>query len=99
MALTSRFQHIWYLTIGSRVFVRMSRFEARERPERDVRIAREAAENNTSFLSALQISQVLHFLTYIQLKMKQFRFCELLHEKSFKWERMERSFLIYIFAV
>ena len=51
------------LTIGSYVSVHSSRYEARGKfgeHERCVRVARGVAESNSSFLSALQTSQVLH---------------------------------------
>ena len=50
-------------TIGSYVSVRSSRYEAREKSgehERCVKVARGVAESNSSFLSALQTSRVLH---------------------------------------
>ena len=59
-----------YLTIGSYVCVRSSRYEARGKfgeQERCVRVARGVAESNSSFLSALQISQVLHVSMNAQL--------------------------------
>ena len=49
------------LTIDSYVSVRSSRYEARGKfgeHERCVRVARGVAESNSSFLSALQTSQV-----------------------------------------
>ena len=49
----------------------MSRYWARgkfEEHERGIRIARGAAESNSSLLSALQTSQVLNISTYVQLK-------------------------------
>ena len=60
-----------YLTISSCVSVRMSRYWACGRfgeHERGVRVARGAAECNSSLLSALQTSQVLNILTYAQLQ-------------------------------
>ena len=51
----------FYLTIGSYNSVRSSRYEARRKfgeHERCVRVARGVAESNSSFLSALQTSQV-----------------------------------------
>ena len=59
------------LTILSCVSVRMSRYWAREKfreHKRCVRVARGAAESNSSLLSALQTSQVLSMWTYAQLK-------------------------------
>ena len=58
------------LTIGSYVSVRSSRYEARGKfgeHERCVRVARGVAESNSSFLSALQTSQVLHISMNAQL--------------------------------
>ena len=58
------------LTIGSHVSVRSSRYEARGKfgeHERCVRVARGVAESNSSFLSALQTSQVLHISMNAQL--------------------------------
>ena len=52
-----------YLTIGSYVSLRSSRYEARGKfgeHERCERVARGVAESNSSFLSALQTSRVLH---------------------------------------
>ena len=49
----------------------MSRYWALEKfgeHERGVRVARGAAESNSSLLSALQTSQVLNISTYAQLK-------------------------------
>ena len=60
----------WDLTIGSYVSVRSSRYEARGKfgeHERCVRVARGVAESNSSFLSALQTSQVLHISMNAQL--------------------------------
>ena len=57
-------------TIGSYVSVRSSRYEARGKfgeHERCVRVARGVAESNSSFLSALQTSQVLHISMNAQL--------------------------------
>ena len=57
------------LTIGSYVSVRPSRYEARGKfgeHERCV-FARGVAESNSSFLSALQTSQVLHISMNAQL--------------------------------
>ena len=48
--------YAWYLTIGSYVSVRSSRYEARGKfgeHERCVRVARGVAESNSSFSSAL----------------------------------------------
>ena len=59
------------LTISSCVSVRMSRYWARGKfgeHERGVRVARGAAECNSSLLSALQTSQVLNISTYALLK-------------------------------
>ena len=58
------------LTIGSYVSLRSSRYEARgkfEEHERQVRVAQGVAESNSSFLSALQTSQVLHISINTQL--------------------------------
>ena len=58
------------LTIGSHVSVRSSRCEARRyfgEHERCARVAQGVAEGNSSFLSALQTSQVLHILMNAQL--------------------------------
>ena len=58
------------LTIGSYVSMRSSRYEARGKfgeHERCVRVARGKAESNSSFLSALQTSQVLHISMNTQL--------------------------------
>ena len=57
-------------TIGSYVSVRSSRYEARGKfgeHERCVKVARGVAESNSSFLSALQTSQVLHISMNAQL--------------------------------
>ena len=59
------------LTISSCISVRMSRYLARGKfgeHERGVRVARGAAESNSSLLSAVQTSQVLNISTYAQLK-------------------------------
>ena len=59
-----------YLTIGSYISVRSSRYEARGKfgeHERCVRVARGVAESNSSFLSALQTSRVLHISMNAQL--------------------------------
>ena len=59
------------LTISSCVSVRMSRYWARGKfgeHERGVRVARGAAECNSSLLIALQTSQVLIISTYAQLQ-------------------------------
>ena len=51
------------LTIGSYISVRSSGYEARRKfgeHERCIRVARGIAKSNSSFLSALQTSQVLH---------------------------------------
>ena len=56
-------QSALHLTIGSYVSVRSSRYEARGKfgeDERCVRVSRGVAESNSSLLSALQTSQVLH---------------------------------------
>ena len=61
---------ILQLTIGSYVSVRSSRYEARGKfgeHERCVRVARGVAESNSSFLSALQTSRVLHISMNAQL--------------------------------
>ena len=58
------------LTIGSFVSVRSSRYEACGKfgeHERCVRVAQGIAESNSSSLSALQTSQVLHVLMNAQL--------------------------------
>ena len=60
-----------YLTISSCVSVRMSRYWARGKfgeHERGVRVARGAAECNSSLFSAFQTSQVLNTSTYAQLQ-------------------------------
>ena len=59
-----------YKTIGSYISVRSSRYEARRKfgeHERCVRVALGIAKSNSSFLSALQTSQVLHILMNAQL--------------------------------
>ena len=59
------------LTISSCVSVRMSRYLARGKfgeHGRGVRVARDAAECNSSLLRALQTSQVLNISTYALLK-------------------------------
>ena len=64
------FDAILLLTIGSYVSVRSLRYEARGKfgeHERCVRVARGVAESNSSFLSALQTSQVLHISMNAQL--------------------------------
>ena len=64
---------IW-LTIGSYVSVHLSRYEACEKfgeDERCVRIAWGVAEINSSFLSALQTSQVLYISMNAQLTYKR----------------------------
>ena len=61
---------IYHLTIGSYVSVRSSRYEARGKfgeHERCVRVALGYASSNSSFLSALQTSQVLHISMNAQL--------------------------------
>ena len=58
------------LTIGSFVSVHSSRYEACGKfgeHERCVRVAQGIAESNSSSLSALQTSQVLHVLMNAQL--------------------------------
>ena len=58
------------LTIGSFVSVHLSRYEACGKfgeHERCVSVARVIAESNSSSLSALQTSQVLHVLMNAQL--------------------------------
>ena len=58
------------LTIGSYVSVRSSRYEAHGKfgeHERCIRVAQGVAKSNSSFLSALQTSQVLHILMKTQL--------------------------------
>ena len=62
------------LTIGSYVSMYSSRYEARRKfreHERCVRVARGIAKSNSSFLSALQISQVLHISMNTQLTYEQ----------------------------
>ena len=62
------------LTIGSFVSVRSSRYEACGKfgeHERCVRVAQGIAESNSSSLSALQTSQVLHILMNAQLTYEQ----------------------------
>ena len=59
------------LKIGSYVSVRSSRYEACRKfgeHERCIRVAQGIAESNSSFLSALQTSQVLHISMNTQLK-------------------------------
>ena len=59
-----------HLTIGSYVSVFSSRYEAHGKfgeHERCVRVAQGVAESNSSFLSALQTSQVLHISMNAQL--------------------------------
>ena len=61
------------LAIGSHVSVRSSRYEARLKfgeHERYARVARGVAESNSSFLSALQTSRVLHISLIAQLTYK-----------------------------
>ena len=58
------------VSISSYVSVCSSRYEARGKfgaNERYVRVARGVAESNSSFLSALQTSQVLHISMNAQL--------------------------------
>ena len=58
------------LTIGSYISVRSSRYEVRRKfgeHERYIRVARGIAKSNSSFLSALQTSQVLHISMNAQL--------------------------------
>ena len=58
------------LTIGSYVSLRSSRYEARGKfgeHIRYVRVAWGVAESNSSFLSALQTTQVLHISMNAQL--------------------------------
>ena len=65
-----RMVFIIQLTIGCYVSVRSSRYEALGKfgeHERCVRVARGVAESNSSFLSALQTSQVLHISMNAQL--------------------------------
>ena len=60
----------FYLTIGSYVSVRSSKYEARVQfgeHERYVRVARRVVESNSSFLRALQTSQVFHISMNAQL--------------------------------
>ena len=59
-----------HLTIDSYVSVRSLRYEAHGKfweHERWVRVAQGIAESNSSFLSALQTSQVLHISMNAQL--------------------------------
>ena len=59
-----------HLTIDPYVNVRSSRYEARGKfgeRERCVRVARGIAESKSSFLSALQTSQVLHISMNAQM--------------------------------
>ena len=59
------------LKIGSYVSMRSSRYEACGKfgeHERCIRVAQGIAESNSSFLSALQTSQVLHISMNTQLK-------------------------------
>ena len=61
---------IFQLTIGSHVSVHSSRYEARGKfgeHERCIRVVWGVAESNSSFLSALQTSQVLHISMNAQL--------------------------------
>ena len=61
---------VYYATIGSYVRVRSSRYEARGKfgeHERCLRDAWGVAKSNSSFLSALQTSQVLHISMNAQL--------------------------------
>ena len=58
------------LTIDSYISVRSSRYEARGKfgeHERCIRVARGIAKSKSSFLSALQTSQVLHISLNAQL--------------------------------
>ena len=58
------------LTIGSYVSVHSLRYEARgkfEELERCIRVAQGVGKSNSSFLSALQTSQVLHISMNAQL--------------------------------
>ena len=58
------------ITIGSYVSVRSSRYEARRKfreHEICVRVAQGVAESNSSFLSALQTSHVLHISMNAQM--------------------------------
>ena len=69
-AIFFRVEYEMHSTIGSYVSMRSSRYEARRKfgeHERCVRVARGVAESNSSFLSALQTSQVLHILMNAQL--------------------------------
>ena len=62
--------HDLCLTIGSYLSVRSSRYEAHRKfgeHQRCVRVAQGVAESNSSFLSALQTSQVLHISMNTQL--------------------------------
>ena len=61
--------------------MRSSRYEARGKfgeHERCIRVARGVAESNSSFLSALQTSQVLHISMNAQLMNAQLRLEQLL---------------------
>ena len=66
----TKFQKKPCLTIGSYVSVRSLRYEARKKfweHERCIRVAQGYALSNSSFLSALQTSQVLHISVNAQL--------------------------------
>ena len=66
----TKFQKKPCLTTGSYVSVRSLRYEARKKfweHERCVRVAQGVALSNSSFLSALQTSQVLHISVNAQL--------------------------------
>ena len=58
---------VYYATIGSYVSVRSSRYEARGKFGEHERCVRGVAKSNSSFLSALQTSQVLHISMNAQL--------------------------------
>ena len=62
------------LTIGSYISMRSSRYEAHGKfgeHERCIRVVQGIAESNSSFLSALQTSQVLHILMNTQMMYKK----------------------------
>ena len=59
------------LTIGSYVSMYSSRYEARRKFREHERVAQGIAESNSSFLSALQTSQVLHISMNTQLTYEQ----------------------------
>ena len=82
------------LTIDSYVSVRSSRYEVRGKfgeHKRCVRVARGVAESNSSFLSALQTSQVLHISMNAQLTHEPIVLYENFFPKGFVWWRHERA--------